>query len=103
MLGTRYSGAALAKVRGRGLDWGWIVVLLRLFFFRELLFYCAVARFQCRDGVSQQHDGDCHGVCPSLRVGEALVLSLGMWSECFAHTRGVAGAVLGGLRAAGRR
>jgi hypothetical protein len=31
------------------------------------------------------------------------VLPLGMWSECFAHTRGGAGAVLGGRRAAGRR
>jgi hypothetical protein len=35
MLGTRYSGAALAKVRGRGLDRGWIVVLLRVFFFGD--------------------------------------------------------------------
>ena len=50
MLGTRYSGAALAKVRGRGLDRGWIVVLLRVFFFRELLFYCAVARLSARRG-----------------------------------------------------
>jgi hypothetical protein len=31
------------------------------------------------------------------------VLPLGMWPECFAHTRGGAGAVLGGRRAAGRR
>jgi hypothetical protein len=31
------------------------------------------------------------------------VLPLGMWPECFAHTRGCAGAVLGGRRAAGRR
>ncbi len=31
---TLCPGAALAKVRGRGLDWGWIVVLLREFFFR---------------------------------------------------------------------
>jgi hypothetical protein len=44
MLGTRCSGAVLAKVRGRGLDRGWIVVLLQVFFFRELLFYCAVAK-----------------------------------------------------------
>ena len=43
------------------------------------------------------------GVCLSLRLGKALVLPLGMWSECFAHTRGGAGAVLGGRRAAGRR
>ncbi len=49
---TLWSGAALAKVRGRGLDWGWIVVLLREFFFRELLFYCSVARLQWRDRVS---------------------------------------------------
>jgi hypothetical protein len=66
MLGTRNSGAALAKVRGRGLDWGWIVVLLRVFFFRELLFYCAVARLQCKGGVSLQHDGD--GLSWSLPV-----------------------------------
>ncbi len=66
MLGTRYSGAALAKVRGRGLDRGWIVVLLGVFFFRELLFYCAVARLQCRDGVSRPHDGD--GLSGSLPV-----------------------------------
>ncbi len=31
------------------------------------------------------------------------MLPLGMWSECFAHTRGGAGAVLGGRRAVGRR
>ncbi len=36
-----------------------------------------------------------------LHVGEALVLNLGMWPKCFAHTRGCAGAVLRGLRAAG--
>ncbi len=66
MLGTRYSGAVLAKVRGRGLDRGWTVVLLQVFFFRELLFYCAVARRQCRDGVSRQHDGD--GLSGSLTV-----------------------------------
>jgi hypothetical protein len=57
MLDTRCSGAALAKVRGRGLDWGWIVVLLHEFFFRELLFYCSVARLQW-DGVSRPNDGD---------------------------------------------
>jgi hypothetical protein len=39
----------------------------------------------------------------SLLVGEALVLPLGMWPECLAHTRGCAGAVLGGQGAAGRR
>ena len=66
MLGTRYSGAALAKVRGRGLDRGWIVVLLGVIFFRELLFYCAVARLECRDGVSRPHDGD--GLSGSLPV-----------------------------------
>ena len=66
MLGTRYSGAALAKVRGRGLDRGWIVVLLRVFFFREVLFYCAVARLQCKGGVSRQHDWD--GLSGSLPV-----------------------------------
>ncbi len=32
----------------------------------ELLFYCAVARLECRDGVSQQHDGD--GLSGSLLV-----------------------------------
>jgi hypothetical protein len=58
MLGTRCLGAALAKVWGRGPGWGWILVLLQVFFFRELLFYCAVARLQCRDWVSQLHDGD---------------------------------------------
>ena len=57
-LDTRCSGAALAKVRGRGVDWGWIVVLLREFFFRKLLFYCSVARLQWRDGVSLPNDGD---------------------------------------------
>ncbi len=58
-LDTRCSGAALAKVRGRGLDWGCIVVLVREFFFRELLFYCSVARLQWRDGVSSlPNDGD---------------------------------------------
>ncbi len=31
------------------------------------------------------------------------MLPLGMWPECFEHTRGGAGAVLGGRRAAGRR
>ncbi len=31
------------------------------------------------------------------------MLPLGMWPECFAHTRGGAGAVLGGRRAASRR
>jgi hypothetical protein len=67
MLGSRYSGAALAKVRGRGLDRGWIVVLLRVFSSEsELLFYCAVARLECRNGVSQQHDGD--GLSGSLPV-----------------------------------
>ena len=30
------------------------------------------------------------------------MLPLGMWPECFAHTRGCAGAFLGGRRAAGR-
>jgi hypothetical protein len=55
MLGTRYSGAALAKVRGRGLDRGWIVI-----------FYCAVARLECRDWISQPHDGD--GLGGSLPV-----------------------------------
>jgi hypothetical protein len=70
MLGTRYSGAALAKVLGRGLDWGWIVVLLPVFIFRELLFYCAVARLQCRDGVSRLHDGDgLNGSLPVLAGG----------------------------------
>ncbi len=34
------------------------MVLLREFFFRELLFYCSVARLQWRDGVSRQHGGD---------------------------------------------
>ncbi len=34
-----------------------------------------------------------------MRVGKALVLPLGMWPECFAHTWGDAGAVLGGLQA----
>jgi hypothetical protein len=64
------TGAALAKARGRGLDWGWIVVLLRVFFFRELLFYCAVARLQCRDGGSQPHDGGClSGSLPVLAGG----------------------------------
>jgi hypothetical protein len=58
MLDTRCSGAALAKVLGRGLDWGWIVVLLREFFFRELLFYCSVARLQWRDGIYWPNDGD---------------------------------------------
>jgi hypothetical protein len=58
MLGTKCSGSALAKVRERGLDRGWIVVLLREFVYRELLFFCAVARLQCRDGVSRLHDGD---------------------------------------------
>ncbi len=57
-LDTMCSGAALAKVRGRGLDWGWIVVLLREFFLRELLFYCSVARLQWRDRVDWQNDGD---------------------------------------------
>lgn len=66
MLGTRCSGAALAKVRGRGLDWGWILVLLRVFFFRELLFYCAVARLPCKGGVSRPHDWD--GLSGSLPV-----------------------------------
>ncbi len=66
MLGTRNSGAALAKVWGRGLDRGWFVVLLRVFFFRELLFYCAVARLQCKGGVSRPHDGD--GLSESLPV-----------------------------------
>jgi hypothetical protein len=66
MLGTRCSGAALAKVRGRGLDWGWILVLLRVFFFRELLFYCAVARLPCKGGVSRPHEGD--GLSGSLPV-----------------------------------
>ncbi len=50
MLGTRYSGAALAKVRGRGLDRGWIVVLLRVFFFRELLFTVLWLDFSARAG-----------------------------------------------------
>ena len=40
MLGTRYSGAALAKVRGRGLD--------------------------CKGGVSRPHEGD--GLSGSLPV-----------------------------------
>ncbi len=66
MLGSRYSGVALAKVRGRGLDRGWIVVLLQVFFFSELLFYCAVARLQCKGGVTWQHDGD--GLSGSLPV-----------------------------------
>ncbi len=46
------------------------------------------------------------GVCLSLRVGEALLLPLGMWPECFAHTGtrgGGAGAVLGGRGALGQR
>ncbi len=34
----RYSGAALAKVRGRGLDWGWIVVLIQMFFLENCYF-----------------------------------------------------------------
>jgi hypothetical protein len=38
MLGMRYSGAALAKVRGRGLDWGWIVVLIQMFFLENCYF-----------------------------------------------------------------
>ncbi len=38
MLGTRYLGAELVKVRGRGLDRGWIVVLLRLFFLDNCYF-----------------------------------------------------------------
>ncbi len=57
-LDTRCSGAALAKVWGRGLDWRWIVVLLREYIFRELLFYCSVARLQWRNGVSLQNNGD---------------------------------------------
>ncbi len=52
VLDTRCSGEALAKVLGRGLDWGCIVVLLCWFFFRELLFNCSVARLQWRDGIS---------------------------------------------------
>ncbi len=34
------------------------MVLLGWFFFRELLFYCSVARLQWRDGVSRLNDGD---------------------------------------------
>ena len=68
MLGTRCSGSALAKVRGRGLDRGWIVVLLRVFFFRELLIYCAVARLQWRDGVSRPSDGDSARVAREAEV-----------------------------------
>ncbi len=67
-LDTRCLRAALAKVRGRDLDWGCIVVLLREFFFRELLFYCSVARLQWRDGVSLPNDGDCARV---VREAEA--------------------------------
>jgi len=66
MLGTRCSGAALAKMRGRGLDRGWIVVLLGVFFFREVLFSCAVARLECKGGVSRPHD--CDGLSGSLPV-----------------------------------
>ncbi len=58
MLNSREEEAVLAKVRGRGLDWGCIVVLSSEFFFRELSFYCSVARLQWRDGVSWQHGGD---------------------------------------------
>jgi hypothetical protein len=58
MLDMRCWGAALAKVRGRGLDRGWIVVLLLVLVYRKLLFFCAVARVQCRDWVSWLHDGD---------------------------------------------
>jgi hypothetical protein len=71
MLDTRCSGAALAKVRGRGLDWGWIVVLLREFFFRERLFYCSVARLQWMDGVSRLNDGDSHDSARVAREAEA--------------------------------
>ncbi len=38
MLGTRYSGAELAKVWGIGLDRGCIVVLLRVFFLENCYF-----------------------------------------------------------------
>ncbi len=55
-LDTRCLGAELAKVRGRDL------------FFRELLFYCSVARIQWRDGVSLRNDGDCARV---VREAEA--------------------------------
>jgi hypothetical protein len=47
--------------------------------------------------------GVCAGVWRSLLLGEVRVLPLGMWPDCFAHTRSGAGAVLGGRGAAGRR
>ncbi len=53
--GARGAELANLKVWGRGLDWGWIVVLLWVFSCRELLFYkkkSAVARLQwgCKGG-----------------------------------------------------
>jgi hypothetical protein len=65
--GHEVLGAALANLRGRGLDWGCIVVLLREFFFGELLFYCSVARLQWRDGVSRPHGGTVQGTRERLK------------------------------------
>jgi hypothetical protein len=81
MLGTRFLGSALAKVRGRGLDRGWIVVLLCMFFFRELLFYCAVARLHWRDWVSLLSDGDSARVAREAEVhgGMARIGHEGAW------------------------
>ncbi len=39
-------GVALEKVRGRGLDWGWIKVFVRVISYKELL----VCRCQVRHG-----------------------------------------------------
>ncbi len=43
----------------------------------------------------------CAGVWKSLWLGEARVLPLGRWPDCFTHARGGAGAFLGGRRAGG--
>ncbi len=69
------------KVLRRGLDWGWIVVLLQVFSFRELLFYCAVAKLQCRDRVSLQHDGDSAWVAREAEAlgGRARIGHKGAW------------------------
>jgi hypothetical protein len=57
------------------------VVLLLVFFSREKLFYCAVARLQWRDGVSRQHDGDSARVAREAEAhgGRARIGHEGAW------------------------
>ncbi len=64
---------ALAKVRGRGLDWGWIKVFVRVISKKELLPTCWFADFKCDMEVGGVNIGGGGGWRRDIRVALAKV------------------------------